>query len=411
MRPWLICACVITLYVAQPVNEPLTASAIANEWLEAAAAHEPGVEDAPLRKIRAWNADRIERALRGIEGAKPVERLNDLVERGALLHADITFLHPDRRTPARVEGWESTFIAAVAKDGDSRGTSPLDAHAYFGRAFLRAMRPPLAHQPGDARIARTRAREWEAARRNHPRMRQWFRALSAHFAALHWFADLQPHLDEARRVLDATAGTMFDTACLSEGIASAQVQRALPPRPSPSKMNTRRLSGELDALMLDEGFNLSEAERFYREAMTLDPGHAEARVRLARLLSLKGRPREALALVEPGITSEDATVRYYGLLVLADARERDGRIAEARAAYEQAVELFPLAQSPIISIIRLSRELADEAGGRLATARMAALPRAEARRDDPWWSYFDCNGRNRERELEALRGMFKAPRP
>ena len=56
VKPWVICTCVVTLFMAQPANKPLTTSAIANEWLEAAELHEPGVEDAPLRTVRSWNA-------------------------------------------------------------------------------------------------------------------------------------------------------------------------------------------------------------------------------------------------------------------------------------------------------------------------------------------------------------------
>lgn len=407
MKPWVICACIITPFVAQPVNKPLTDSAIANQWLEAAELHEPGVEDAPLRTVRSWNADQLERTLRGIREAQPNRRLNTLLERGALLHADITLLNPDPRAPTRVDGWLSPSMAQLAKDGQNRGVSGLDAHVFFGRTFLRAMRPPLPDDVGDVRNVRQRAREWVVMRKKDPRIRQWFRALSAHFAARHWHADLLAHLDEARRYLDDTAGTMFDTACLSETIASARIQRALPPSPSPSRMNTMPLRAELEALVLDEGFNLAEAERFYRDAIALDPGYAEAHVRLARVLSLRNHHADALALLHTPLDTKDPVVLYYGTLAEARAAEATQKSDVAREAYERAAMLFPRAQSPLLALMRLARERADEAEAKALAARFARLAPIENQRVDPWWDYFDCNGRHRDREVERLWSMFR----
>ncbi len=31
----------------------------------------------------------------------------------------------------------------------------------------------------------------------------------------------------------------------------------------------------------------------------------------------------------------------------------------------------------------------------------------ESHRVDPWWAYFDCNGRHRDREVERLWSMFR----
>ncbi len=50
VRPSLIFTCVVTFFMAQPAHEALTTSAIANEWLEAADAHEPGIRDAALQR-------------------------------------------------------------------------------------------------------------------------------------------------------------------------------------------------------------------------------------------------------------------------------------------------------------------------------------------------------------------------
>lgn len=245
-------------------------------------------------------------------------------------------------------------------------------------------------------------------RKKDPRIRQWFRALSAHFAARHWHADLLAHLDEARRYLDDTAGTMFDTACLSEVLASARIQRALPPGPSLSHMKTMRLGVEAEVLMLEEGFNLAEAERFYRDTIRLDPGYAEARVRLGRVLSLRDRHADALALLHTAVDTQDPVVLYYAAMAQGRAAEATQESDLARDAYERAARLFPRAQSPLLALMRLARERGASAEANTLAAKFAQLAPVENQRVDPWWDYFDCNGRHRDRELEQLWSMFRA---
>ena len=208
-------------------------------------------------------------------------------------------------------------------------------------------------------------------------------------------------------MLDDNAATMFDTAGLSEVIASAQVQRALPARQAPSKMNTLTLRAESDALLLNEGINLSEAERYYREALKLDPSYAEARVRLARVLSLKNRHADALRLLGPTVESDDIVVRYYGYLALGQAAEGAQKPDVARDAYERASHLFSRAQSPLIAQLRLARDRGDERATTAIAATFASLGPDEDSRADPWWSYFDCHGRDRKHELEALWALYR----
>ena len=403
MKLGLIGAIAVTLFVTQPLDQRLTTSAVANEWLEAAATHEPGKRDSPLRKIASWDAERLERALNAIREARSSERLNELLERGALLHADITLLNDDARVPARVKGWVSPTLARLVKDGAGAGVAALDAHVHFGRAFLRAVRPPFAN----TRETRDKIRDWTAARERDPRLRQWFRAVSAHFAARHWLADQRPHFEDARQLIPADPGMLFDAGCFAEVIASAQVQRALAPALPPSKRNTLQLRAESDALLLDEGLNLADAERQYRQLLEREPDHTEARVRLARVLSLRDRHADAIALLEKPVASRDPVVRYYGALALAHAAEATQKPDLARDAYAQATVLFPRAQSPLLAQLRLARANADDIVAREKARAIASLRPAEIDRPDPWWDYFDCNGRNRDREVEQLWRLFR----
>ena len=407
MRPWVLCACVVGLLATQRVQRPLTTSAIANEWLDAAEAHEPGKNDAALQKIASWNADHLERALRGIRRAKASDALNELLERGALLHGDIALLNPELSVPTRIDGWTSPVGARLARDGRALGESGIDAHVYYARAFLWSMRPPpvvTLNEHASAGLKRTR--EWEAARATNPRLRQWFRALSAHFAARHWFSDQLAHLDDAARMVVGDTAITFDAGCYGEAIASPKIQRSLERAPPPVPQNPEQLRNST-ASLLNDRFNLADAERHYRTVLAREPGHAEARVRLARVLIRSGRHADAIALLRPRLETSDGVIRYYGALVRAQAAEATASLDAAREAYEHAAALFPLAQSPLLALIRLARERADEQAVKDLTLKMTALGHHERQRPDPWWNYFDCNGRNRNTEVERLWAMYR----
>ena len=407
MKSSILVASLTGLFATQPVQRPLTTSAFANEWLDAAAAHEPGATDAPLQKIASWNADRLERVLRGIRAAKPSETLNQLLERGAVLHGDITLLNQALTEPTRVAGWTSPGHALLSRDGEALGESGMDAHAQYARAFLRAMRAPTTVViNGEAVVGLKRVRAWEAARANNPRIRQWFRALSAHFAARRWLSDQLPHLDEAARVVGGDTALMFDAGCYGEVIASPEIQRSLSrgPRSAPANPQASR---NPTALLLNERLNLADAERRYRTALEREPRHAEARVRLAHVLSRRDRPADAVATLQSPLETSDRVVRYYGALVLAQASEATGHLDAATKAYEGAAALFPLAQSPILALLRLARARGDEQTAKDLTARVAGLGPDESRRHDPWWVYYDCNGRNRDIEVERLWALYR----
>lgn len=425
MKAWVISACAVSLWLSQPTTTTqrgdVFRSVDLRDWLGAAAEHEPGVEDAALRRIAGWSGGKLLRTLGTAGKEKPTEELNALLERAAVLHGDILLLRRESN-----ESWpDAPDIAAgvsiIAKDGERIGNRTLDPHIQFARMIFRAMREPVFREPTSKAQSTL---PWEEAHRRNPRIHQWYRTISTELAARHWLADLRPHLEDARRVLDDTAETMFDSACFSEAVASAQVQRALPPPLSPSKTNrvfddvservnlgysrsaTPQTTGPA-RILLEEGFNLSEAERFYRDALKLDPGYAEARVRLARVLSLRGRPADAFALLQTPVESPDAFVRYYGALALGHAAEGTQKAEVARAAYERAAELFPRAQSPLLALMRLAREHVDDAGAKKTAAAFASLPADENYRLDPWWDYFDCHGRKRRGELERLWSLYR----
>jgi tetratricopeptide (TPR) repeat protein len=404
VKLWATLLCGVSLWLIQPATQnPVFQSVDLREWLGAALEHEPGVEDAALRRIAGWPGGRLVRALEAAQKESSTDQLNHLLERAALLHGDIVILRQDANP-----GWPDApgigGTSVMTHDGQRLGQRALDPHLQFARMIFRVMRSPL---PGDASAAPA----WAAAHRRNPRVQQWYRTISTELAARHWLADLRPHLEDARRVLDDTPATLFDSACFSEVIASAQVQRAVQSSVSASAPPSVRLRAKAQDLLLDERFNLSEAERFYRETLELDPGYSEARVRLARVLSLRGRGADAVALFATPIESPDTLVRYWGGLAFGQAAEAVDKPAVARDAYARAANLFPRAQSPLLALLRLARERADAAEAKQLMDRLARLPAEERTRFDPWWDYFDCHGRFRDEERERLWALYREKGP
>jgi tetratricopeptide (TPR) repeat protein len=406
----IIIACVVAGWLAQPTTKTqggdLFTSTDVRDWLGAAAEHQPGVEDAALTRIAAWSGGKLLRTLGDATRQRSTEELNALLERAALLHADIMLLREEPNS----QWTDTTEIggggAFLVQDGLRIGHQSLDPHIQFGRRIFASMREPLVRRgegpPG------TRLLPWDESMKRNPRIHQWYRAVSADLAARHWLADLRLHLESANRVLSETAATSFDTGCYAEVISSAQVQHSLPTPERSGSFRTLALRSEFTALLLDEELNLIEAEKQYRTALKRDPHHAEARVRLAHVLTRRERAGEAFTLLQPPLETSDPTVRYYGALALGQSAEATGKSDAAREAYEAASRLFPRAQSPLLALLRLARAADDAGAADAMTARLSQLGPREQDRLDPWWDYYDCNGRHRNDEVQRLYDLYFA---
>ncbi len=132
MRAWVIGACAVSLWLSQPPTKTqggdLFKSVDLRDWLGAAAEHEPGVEDAALRRIAGWSGGKLVRTLGTTSKEKPTEELNALLERAAVLHGDILLLRRDSN-----QGWHDApainlGVSIIAKDGQRVGNRPLDPH-------------------------------------------------------------------------------------------------------------------------------------------------------------------------------------------------------------------------------------------------------------------------------------------
>jgi tetratricopeptide (TPR) repeat protein len=122
-----------------------------------------------------------------------------------------------------------------------------------------------------------------------------------------------------------------------------------------------------------------------------------------------GRHVEALAELQAVPPQQDPVVAFYTHMVRGDVERAMARYDAAQHSYQQALELFPSAQSARMALGHLARLRSnrDVALALLQPALTAPLPRT----DDPWWDYFRGDGRNSEALFRRLRAPFLVTAP
>jgi tetratricopeptide (TPR) repeat protein len=146
---------------------------------------------------------------------------------------------------------------------------------------------------------------------------------------------------------------------------------------------------------------LKRAEAHYRRALTLDPGFAEARMRLGYVLFRLGRADEATRELQRAVEdARDPYVSYLGTLFLGAVRAHAGRLTEAIETYRKAREIGPACQ---VSAVALSHALflTGDRSAAAAAAREASMTPGDC--EDPWWSYDYGQARQIDETVEALR--------
>lgn len=129
--------------------------------------------------------------------------------------------------------------------------------------------------------------------------------------------------------------------------------------------------------------HLRSAEEWLRKSVATDPSLPEARLRLARVLTLRGSIADALAQLA-AIRTDDPNYRYLLELFLGQAHERAGDRDDAAAAYARAIALVEWPQAARVAAAHVaygSGKRAEAAGG--LTQSLAARPEAI----DPWSAY------------------------
>ena len=407
---------------SQRLADPYTRQLL-DEWVAAVKNHVPGVLDQPAAAIAAWDRDallrvqplvrtwvellgatwrarqmksaplsEVERAeIKRMATAPDQQQANDFIKRAALLHTDVVLLAqlvpgavppPKPRSKMSLLEREEAVPLVIARGPDGR----------FSTFELGNLNWDYARDLLDAVTPAPEADETVAL---------WYRTIGAMFASSYSFGEAWPHIERARVLFPNDAGILFGDAAVQETLASPRIQDYV--------RVTKLPNGQRFLFVESESYHLQVAVGLLKRALFLDPAHAEARLRLGRVLSQMGRHAEALAELQAVPPQQDTVVTFYTHLVRGDVERAMARYDAAQRSYQQALELFPSAQSARMALGHLARLRSnrDAALALLQPALTAPLPRT----GDPWWDYFRGDGRNSEALFRRLRAPFLVTAP
>jgi VWFA-related protein len=153
----------------------------------------------------------------------------------------------------------------------------------------------------------------------------------------------------------------------------------------------------------EEAYRRSAIEA-YREALRLQPGLLEARLRLGRVLWLDGKRDEAARELATVAEAPSRDGRQLAHLFLSRIEDERGRAAEALAHAEAAVAARPTWQSGLLALADLQRRAGRSQEASATAARAVALPDEPANEDG--WLQYNRGARARAlATLGAMRGM------
>jgi hypothetical protein len=367
------------LAAAQLPKEPDWRILNVGGWLAAAKAHVPGKADEPALAVAAWSdsgtRSTVERAIK--DKAAP-----DVLAKGLVLHTDIAIMERMSRDAGPTLGATSW----VFLDGKSVGLASRSIHWDIARRIASALaaRP----SPGVATSVEERPPGEKIAR-------AWVRTV---VALEHEWAELS--LTRSPLGLGALLFPDDPVLALYEGTFH---QAFADPRVQQFIFSER--SGMFN--VRSAGVELEMAEAGFRRALAIDSTLVEARIRLAHVAGIRGRPEESVALAREALAGPlPPFLEFYAAMVLGRGEVAVGRAPEARAAFERAAARYPKAQSPRVALTHVALIDGRTADG-VDTALQALGPRWREEIMDPWDWYFRLHEPSAQAQLAALRASVQ----
>jgi len=366
------------------------------KWRAAARSHVLGQFDDSVRWVGGLSLDEwklLNTSLRNYFTHLPLDQarglLNPLLEHAAVLHMDAARFGP--LAPAsKIDsgGWQWTgppVSLVLTLDGQALGSTDANWNWMLARLLISVMDAP----------------------RKVPFVVAWYHASAAWMLEHGLSGELGTHLQHADSIVPGDAPLIYDRACLDEALASPSIQLGMNDLREKHAAASRRATfnpGEppefASPAFPTAGQSIASAEHGFRRVLDLDPNFVEARVRLARLLTLQKKYGEAATELEPVLRADafgqDAVLGYYAHLFAARASQRLGRLDDASAHVAQALARFPDAQSALMAQSQLALMRSEADGALVAVRKLARLPGDPERRRDPWWLYELGPGRQTE---------------
>jgi hypothetical protein len=128
---------------------------------------------------------------------------------------------------------------------------------------------------------------------------------------------------------------------------------------------------------------LARAEGLLREQVSLAPDEDEGRLRLGRVLQVRGSLPDARTYLTQVSASSDLRVRYLASLFLGGVEDAANNPSGAAEWYARAQTAKPSSQAAALA----QSELQHRLGNLEAAAATARRGIAASRDSDPWWSY------------------------
>jgi tetratricopeptide (TPR) repeat protein len=223
--------------------------------------------------------------------------------------------------------------------------------------------------------------------------RPWFLAVSTHLYRRGQWPLAQEYMDLGLRLYPTAGELLLARGSIMETQSTAVEEVSL------ADVISRSGSRQIP----DRRHLLARAESYYRRALAADPSLDEARTRLGRVLAQLGRREQAAAELEAVIAAAGVTNRtcYLAQLFLGALRESEGKLREAQAAYQAAINLEPKAQTGYLALSH-ARHGGGETAASLAPLRTAIGLAGSRQEWDPWWAYPWGQPYDLENLVEAL---------
>ena len=435
---------------------PVTAAAI-RSWVEAVKTHAPGRGDAPLVTVARLSYEQREQLNVGMEFFLHIlvgGTYDTKGNRAAKEIAEIAYLAgvPDASRFLKRAVILHSDAAAYAESfpvPPTGGTEPrppksrtVETRSGMGRTMLDVEDtvPPLLtasrlvlHNDGQVLTEVVASWNWPFARRlldllgvdkrrrgeenrvrvvTDPFVSAWYHATTAYMFAAGSYGDATPHLIQGAERLPDDAWMLFDRGCYAEILGLPMHQSLVPERDTVGQHASGHSSGSssLSVRIPPSEKTNADAERLFRRALSIDPSLVEARVRLARLLDLRKRHEEAAAELKTALTgNSSAVVTFYAHLFAGRATQSLGQADVASRHYQDALALFPDAQSALLASSQLSLLRSNVPAALEPILRLG--PRSAVSTADPWWQYHLGAGRDAEGLLKALWAGVPRERP
>jgi len=406
MRASKAAACVVLAMAllgaggTQRSEQTLDADQLVARWLDAVRFHVAGQpDDDALKWLASLTPDAWKLLNAGLKryfgelGQAGRVASNGIIARAAVLHLDAARFDPVAPAELDGSGWTTGAPPPLVRtlDGESLGSTDANWHWILARQLVDLMYP---------------------SPRDEPFVPAWYHAAAAYMLERGLYGEVSSHLDRAAALLPNDARILFDRACLAEALGLPRSQFVMEDlvHEKEAAANRQRsgslfVPGQSQTVAVRSNFPTTaqanaEAERLFRRTLEVDPTFVEARVRLGRLLDVRGKHDEAAAelataLADSG-TARDPVLGYDAHLFAARAARALGQTDRAIDHVRRALALFPNAQTALIVRSELALAQADADEALAPIRRLAALPSNPARGDDPWWMYDMGPGRQTE---------------